>query len=65
MKKNDFEAVVIMIMGILYSIIGSESIRYCFNNASIVTQANWIAAIGVTWLGIFLVILEIIHFIWK
>ncbi len=52
MNKIDFGKVFVMLVGILFSIIGIGSLRYCINNASSVTQNNWTASVILTIAGI-------------
>lgn len=60
MKKIDFGKVFIMIVGILFSTIGIGGLRYCINNASSVTQNNWIASVVLTTGGIIFLVVGIL-----
>ena len=60
MKKIDAGTLFFIIIGVMFSLIGIGSIKYCIMNASSVTQGNWVASIILTAGGIIFVILGII-----
>ena len=60
MKKIDAGTLFFIIIGVMFSLIGIGSIKYCNMNALSVTQGNWVASIILTAGGIIFVILGII-----
>lgn len=60
MKKIGAGTLFAIIVGVMFSLIGIGSIKYCIMNASSVTQGNWVASIVLTAGGIIIVILGII-----